>query len=114
MKNIKIISANNVDIDFSIRTENDSLVLVLKDIVVTKANTVSSIKPEDVKNINKAVFQFFTENDGCPNEECKKLKKAYKKELEILEQNPATCTSCARGALNRKYIPLIKHYYEQK
>lgn len=116
MNNIKVISANNKELKFSISIKDNTLNIVLDDVIIKEdqksVDNNMPIKPEDVKNVNKAVFQFFTPNDNCPDDACKKLKAAYLKELEILTQNPATCTSCAKGALNRKYIPLVKRFYE--
>ena len=90
--------------------------LTIPEAIIKKAyaQIVNKERNANAQYDNKAAMQFFVKEIDLPTNDdaLVKLRNAYFEELKKLEARPEGCTNCAKGALMRKYYPLIEGFYK--
>lgn len=76
-----------------------------KDTIIKLVNFDSANNLSPQKNSEVSPYAFFSEHTPCWFSGCEELRKQYKNEIKNLG---ASCPSCEKGKLNRKYLELVK------
>lgn len=104
------------NLPFHLDDDMKKIVIYSKDVTkrYTKQEKIAMQQPKG-NEVNKQMATFFVKSIKLNNahKELLELREKYFKELSELENKQGGCSQCQKGALMRKYIPLIEKYFKE-